>query len=85
MNTFPVWLRPLGSDCRVRVDGVNNARWLLARLSQSFIFKTSEEVHEEQGSSYCTFRLAYSSQMSRRALEKLLASIPEVKIMLEPA
>jgi hypothetical protein len=85
MNPFHVWLRPLGNNCRVRVDGVKNVPWLLARLSQSFVFKTSEEVHEEQDSSCCTFQLAYSSQMPRRAVEKLLASIPEVRVMADPA
>ena len=55
------------------------------RLSQSFVFKTSEAMHEDQGTSCCTFRVAYSSQVPRPAFERLLASIPEVKVMLDSA
>ena len=86
MSPFPVWLRPLGGDCRVRVEGMKNAQWLLARLSQAFVFKTSESIQEDrEPPCRCTFRVAYSSQVPRRALERLLASIPEVRVMLEPA
>ena len=85
MNAFPVWVRPLGNNCRLRVDGIRNAQWLLEHLARSFVFKTSDPMDEEQGSSCCTFQVAYSSQMSRRGLEKLLAGIPEVDLMTEPA
>ena len=85
MNAFHVWIHRAGNACRVRVDGMKNTEWLLNRLSQSFVFKTSEPVNEERNSSYCTFRVTYSSQMSRPRFERLLAAIPEVKLMLEPA
>jgi hypothetical protein len=85
MNAFRVWLRPLGGVCRVRVDGISNTQWLLDRLGRSFIFKTSDPVNEEEGSSCCTFRLAYNSQVSHRAFERLLVAIPEVNLMTEPA
>ena len=35
MNAFNVWLRFLRDICRVRVDEIENAKWLLDRLSQS--------------------------------------------------
>ena len=85
MNAFHVWVRPLGDTCRVRVDGVKNAQWLLSQLGRSFVFKTAEPMNEEADSTYCTFRMAYSSQMSRRGLERLLAGIPEVVLMMDPA
>jgi hypothetical protein len=85
MNPFHVWLRPVGGACKVRVDGTRNAKWLLDRLSRSFIFKSCEPLSEEQGSSCCSFRVAYNSQVSRPAFERLLAAIPEVKLMLDPA
>ena len=85
MNAFRVWLRPLGSACRVRVDGISNAEWLLDRLGHSFVFKTADPMNEEEGSSCCTFGLAYNSQMSRRGFERLLAAIPEVNLMTDPA
>lgn len=85
MNAFHVWLRPLGDTCRVRVDGMKNAQWLLLRLGQSFVFKTAEPMDEEADSSCCTFCMAYSSQVSRRGLERLLVGIPEVVLMTDPA
>ncbi|MBN2022431.1 MAG: hypothetical protein JW809_06515 [Pirellulales bacterium] len=85
MNSFPVWLRPLGETCRVRVDGVQNAQWLLNRLGLSFVFKTAAPITEDADSTNCTFCVAYSSHMSRRELEKVLAMIPEVSVMMDPA
>ena len=85
MNSFHVWIRPLGNTCRVRVAGAKNAQWLLARLGRGFAFKTAEPMNEEDDSSCCTFRVAYGPQMSRRGLETLLAGIPEVDLMTEPA
>ena len=85
MSAFRVWLRPLGGNCRVRVDGINNAQWLLNRLGHSFVFKTADPMNEEESSSCCTFRVAYDARMSRRGLERLLGAIPEVKMMTDPA
>ena len=85
MNAFSVWLRPLGNACRVRVDGIRNAQWLLDRLGRSFVFKTADPMNEEEGSSCCTFRVAYDFQTSRRGLDRLLAAIPEVNLMTAPA
>jgi hypothetical protein len=85
MNTFRVWTRALGTTCRVRVDGVKNANWLLNRLSDSFIFKTAEPIDEDVGASCATFRVLYTSQISRSSFEKLLGAIPQVELMLDPA
>ncbi len=59
MSTFRVWIRPLRSNCRVRVDGIGNAEWLLGRLGRSFVFKTAEPMNEEDGSSHCSFHVEY--------------------------
>ncbi len=85
MTRFRVWLRPLGNTSRVRVEGKDNTGWLLGRLSQSFVFKNSEPVCEEMGSACCTFHVSYGAQVSRLSFEKLLAAIPEVLLMSEPA
>jgi hypothetical protein len=71
--------------CRVRVDGIENTKWLIHRLSQFFVFKTSEPVKEDEGSSCCTFRVEDSSQISRHRFERLLGAIPEVKLVLDLA
>ena len=85
MSLFQVWIRPLGSACRVRVDGIGNARWLLNRLSESFVFKTSEPMHSDTATACSSFQVQYTSQMSGSKLTKLLAAIPEINLMLEPA
>jgi hypothetical protein len=85
MDKFRVWIRPLGSSCRIRVDGRQNADWLVSRLSRSFAFKSCEPMSEDGGSSNCTFRVPYTSDMPRQKLDRLMASIPEVTLMSDPA
>jgi len=70
MTMFSVWLGTLGDAFRVRVDGVGNAQWLLDRLGRSFLFKTSDPMNEEEGSSCCSFCLAHSPQTSRRGMAR---------------
>jgi hypothetical protein len=74
----------MDGNCQVRVDGIQNAKWLIHRLSQFFVFKTAEAVKEDGGSS-CTFRVADSSLISPQRLKRLLGAIPEVKLTLELA
>ena len=85
MNRFRVWLRPLNSGCKVRVDDVKSARWLLNRLSQSFVFKNSEAMNEDEFFPACVFAVAYGSQMSHPLFWKLLHGISEVDLMADPA
>jgi hypothetical protein len=85
MNAFRVWIRPLVSVCRVRVEGSRNAQWLLNRLSQSFVFKSSEPLDDDMATACSSFQVQYSSQMSGPRFAKLLATIPEVNLMSEPA
>jgi hypothetical protein len=69
----------------VRVEGSENTQWLLTRLSRSFVFKSSEPVFEDATGDCCTFQVPYNSLTSRSALERLLGTIPEVHMLLEPA
>jgi hypothetical protein len=85
MDAFHVWLSPFGATCKVRVDGITNANWLLNRLHQSLIFQSCEPVNDEDGSSCCTFRMTYSTQQCYRTFERLLAAIPELEWTLDPA
>lgn len=78
MKQVQVRTRPMGGVCRVRVDGLEQARWLLDWLSRSFVFKTCEPILEDANPLSCTFRVAYSSQVSPARLDSLLAAIPEV-------
>ena len=83
MTAFHVWIRSLGNASRVRVEGNDNARWLLGRLSRSFVFKSSEPVRQETTTAFFTFQVPHSSQTSRSTLVRLLAKIPEVTLMAE--
>lgn len=85
MDTFHVWLSPLGATCNVRVDGIRNANWLLSRLRQDFVFNSSEPVSDGEASTCCTFHVTYSTQRCYRTFERLLAAIPEVQWTLDPA
>ncbi len=84
MSGFRVWIRPLGDDCRLRVDGMQNARWLLNRLGRSFVFKSAEPINDDKGPSSCVFHVHLASQMSHPTLEKLLAAISEVELIADP-
>jgi hypothetical protein len=75
----------MDSVCRVRVDGNRNARWLLNRISEFFVFKSSEPLDDDLATACSSFQVKYSSQMSGSRFTKLLAAIPEVTLMLEPA
>ena len=83
MEPFRVRVRLSDNDCQLRIEGMKNTLWLLRRLSESFVYQTSEGVQEEVGSRSCTFRVAYISQMPRLALERLLRSIREVSVVSE--
>jgi hypothetical protein len=85
MNTFRVWIRPLGGACRVRVDGAENAMWLLARLGNSLAFNACEPIQDDEASFRSTFEVPYTPEMPRTRFEEMLAAIPQVKLMFEPA
>ena len=85
MKVLNVWITRLDGASRLRVNGLESARWLLYRLSDVFVFKSSEPLYEVPGSLDCTFRVVHNSQISAPKFEKLLIGIAEVKLMLEPA
>lgn len=79
-----VFIKNEGYACRVSVEGLDNARWVVDRLSQSFVFKTSEPMLEGVRPARCTFRVAYDSQLSHRKLSGLLSALPGVRLILDP-
>jgi hypothetical protein len=85
MSMIRVWVRPSRDSSRVRVDGYENARWLIARLSRSFIFKGSEPIFEERGTSICSFRVPHTSQVPSLAFHRFLARVPELHLEFEAA
>lgn len=84
MDAFEVWVRPLGECCRVRVNGVRNAEWLLERLDDSLAISNAEPCSETGESDICSFEVLCSEPRSRNRLERALAAIPEVKLSMRP-
>ena len=78
-------IRHEGYACRIRVAGIENARWVLDRLSESFVFRTSEPIQEAKLRAYCTFYVVHGSQLSRGKLESLLNAIPGARLALDPS
>jgi hypothetical protein len=85
MNAFSVWIDRMDGATRLRVEGHDHATWLMRRLSEFFVFKTSEPVLDIPNSLECTFRIAHSSELSGSRFERLLAGISEVQLKREPA
>lgn len=83
MKAFNVWLRRQDGASQVRLEAIENAEWLIDRLSASFVFKTCEPLYERRDSTECTFRIAHNSQLSGPRLERLLSGIHEVRLLRE--
>ena len=83
MKAFNVWISRMDGASRLRVDGLENTNWLLRRLSDYFVFKTSEPLRGVPDSPDYTFHVAYNSQMTGLQFEKLLTGIPEANVIVE--
>lgn len=83
MNAFNVWLRFLRDICRVRVDEIENAKWLLDRLSQSGNVRISAQFGTMEKLSGLRFDVLLSSRFSRSRFVRLLDAIPEVNLKME--
>lgn len=83
-NPVRVWLRPLGQVCRIRVESVENAFWVLERLVEANRLVGLEGVQLNSTKSDCTFEIPISSERTRLTLETALAQIAGLQLMLEP-
>ena len=79
---FAVSIKDEGYAGRVCVEGVDNARWVVDRLSELFAFRTSEPMCEGARSTQCIFRVAYGSQLTHRRLTSLLSAMTGVRLKL---
>lgn len=84
MSKFRVWVRALGPGCRLRVDGLANAWWLLRRLSPLGQPVAGAPKTTVRGSAIYSLRVAYTGGQTRSGFETLLAAIPEIELMPEP-
>jgi len=81
MESFRVWVRPLDYEYLICVDGVENAHWLLERLSGSFVFRSAQPISQQGGSAMCSFQVPCNSQLPFSRFQKVLAAIPEVTFL----
>lgn len=81
MDRFRVWVRPLDYEFLVCVDGIENARWLIDRMGRSFVFHSAQPIYQEQSSTLCSFQVPCNAQLPFSKLKKLLAEIPQVKML----
>lgn len=85
MQAIRVWVRPLGEVCRVRVDGVENTRWLMGRLSGAVDALGSDSLRKGADSGLCSFEVPCTPQFTASRLEEVLSAMPEVQVMTSPA
>ena len=79
-----VWVRPLGQGCRIRVESVENAFWVIERLIETNRLVGLDRVELNSSELDCTFEIPTSSQRTRTTLESALAQISGIQLMLEP-
>lgn len=83
MSKFRVWLRPSGSDCKIRVEGPENVRLLRDRLKEKGI--TTGEPVQLGASKHCILHAHCPPQITEEGLQIYVGGIPEVELMLDPA
>jgi len=81
---FSVRIRPLGSTCRVHVDGAADAQWLFDELRQSLGHQTCEKL-QLHAAGHHLFTVKYDDTVTRGSLLKKLRSIPQVTLSDQPA
>ena len=82
-EVFQVWLRPLGDKCRVRVECLAAAQWLLSYLETVTDAKCHGFTGDPYG--YHTFNVPLTGDMTRSSLGKILQDLKEVEVMAPPA
>ena len=83
MSKFKVWLRPAGSDCKIRVEGPENVRLLRDRLQTKGI--TTSEPIQLGSSKHCILHAHCPPQIMEEGLQIYIGGISEVELMLDPA
>ena len=80
MNVFQVWIRQYDDSCRVCVDGIENARWLLREMDGSFAFPRGDGIVQDLKSTLCVFYVLYRWPLTRACFVRRLAAIPLVHL-----
>lgn len=85
MDSFRVWVQPLGYEYRVSVEGVANAGWLINELSRSFIFKSAMPLANEHETSFCSFQVPYNSLLPFAVFRRILSAMPRLHLTMHTA
>jgi hypothetical protein len=81
MDKFRVWVRPSDYEFVVCVDGMQNAHWLIDQLGRSFVFRSAQPIYQEESSTLCSFQVPCHAQLPFSTFKKLLAAIPQVRLL----
>jgi hypothetical protein len=79
-----VWVRSLGSTCRVRVDKEENLPWLVEQLSRDPEYAGLKTLDLSKVREKCLLHISYAESGSLDRLEETLSQIPGVQLMTEP-
>lgn len=83
-SSIRVWVRSLGQSCRVRMDTIEHARWVLERLKEKKALEGLLQVDIQITEAGCSFEIPNATQRTLATLESALEEIPEVDLMLSP-
>ena len=84
MNTFQIWIRPLGDACRVRVEGKDNCKWLFSRLTEWVEVSECRDLTCKPDGQY-TFNVPYGGELTTQTFTKMLRELPQIQLMSQPA
>lgn len=79
-----VWVRSLGQSCRVRLENIEQARWVLARLQEKHALEGLSQLEIRTTEAGSLFEIPNATQRTLATLEAALGEIPEVELMLSP-
>lgn len=83
-NRVRVWVRALGQECRVRVESVETAKWLVDQLTERKALTGLQFIDMTPTEDGCKFPIPNGPQRTLQTLETALQTIPGVQLMLEP-
>jgi hypothetical protein len=82
IDSYRVWLRPMGQNWKIAVENGQGAKWLTRRLEQHGIETT--DLVQSSDDLHCTFRCVTTTQRERGVIEGLLIQWPEVELQHSP-
>lgn len=81
VKSIPVWLSPRGQCCRMRVEGMKNASWLLEQMAAVAICPQGGMWSLRNGITFYSFELKCLGQHDSSDVERLLKGLPSVQLM----